>query len=156
MAGIDDINVNFDSDDKTIKIDENILLDTGAPSNIDVKNDDNMFGVDLLANKNYSSGNSDNGGYSSGEEPSKKEDYDFFKDKEEKEKFSNPLQETKEETKSIPLDDPMLNDQKGHENGGFRPLGAMNAQEIKNEKIDLIYKFKKLEGQGIRTTMNYI
>ena len=155
MAGIDDINVNFDSDDKTIKIDENILLDTGAPSNIDVKNDDNMFGVDLLANKNYSSGNSDNGGYSSGEEPSKKEDYDFFKDKEEKEKFSNPLQETKEETKSIPLDDPMLNDQKGHENGGFRPLGAMNAQEIKNEKIDLIYKFKKLEGQGIRTTMNY-
>ena len=155
MAGIDDINVNFDSDDKTIKIDENILLDTGAPSNIDVKNDDNMFGVDLLANKNYSSGNSDNGGYSSGEEPSKKEDYDFFKDKEEKEKFSSPLQETKEETKSIPLDDPMLNDQKGHENGGFRPLGAMNAQEIKNEKIDLIYKFKKLEGQGIRTTMNY-
>lgn len=155
MVGIDDINVNFDSDDKTIKIDDNILSDTGAPSNIDVKNDDNMFGVDLLANKNYSSGNSDNGGYSSGEEPSKKEDYDFFKDKEEKEKFSNPLQETKEETKSIPLDDPMLNDQKGHENGGFRPLGAMNSQEIKNEKIDLIYKFKKLEGQGIRTTMNY-
>ena len=31
----------------------------------------------------------------------------------------------------------------------------MNGQEIKNEKIDLIYKFKKLEGQGIRTTMNY-
>ena len=25
MAGIEDINVNFDSDDKTIKIDENIL-----------------------------------------------------------------------------------------------------------------------------------
>jgi hypothetical protein len=154
MAGIDDINVNFDSDDKTIKIDENIL-DTGGSSNIDVKNDDNLYGVDLLANKNYSSGNSDNGGYSSGEEPSKKEDYDFFKDKEEKEKSSTPLHEPKEETKSIPLDDPMINDQKGHENGGFRPLGAMNVQEIKNEKIDLIYKFKKLEGQGIRTTMNY-
>ena len=155
MAGIDDINVNFDTDDKTIKLDDNIL-DTGGPSNIDVKNDDNLYGVDLLANKNYSSGNSDNGGYSSGEESSKKkEDYDFFKDKEEKENSSNPIHETKEETKSIPLDDPMVNDQKGHENGGFKPLGAMNTQEIKNEKIDLIYKFKKLEGQGIRTTMNY-
>ena len=31
--------------------------------------------------------------------------------------------------KSIPLDDPMINDQKGHENGGFKPLGAMNAQK---------------------------
>ena len=27
--------------------------------------------------------------------------------------------------------------------------------EIKNEKIDMLYKFRKLEGQGIRTTMNY-
>ena len=55
MAGIDDINVNFDSDDKTIKIDDNILDPMGS-SNIDVKNDDNLYGVDLLANKNYSSG----------------------------------------------------------------------------------------------------
>ena len=31
----------------------------------------------------------------------------------------------------------------------------MSSQDIKNEKIDMIYKFKKLEGQGIRTTMNY-
>ena len=31
----------------------------------------------------------------------------------------------------------------------------MSSQDIKNEKIDLIYKFKKLESQGIRTTMNY-
>ena len=84
MAGIDDINVNFDTDDKKINLEENIL-DPVGPSNIEVKNDDNLFGVDLLVNKNYSSGNSDNGGYSSGEEPSKKEDYDFFKDKEEKE-----------------------------------------------------------------------
>ena len=29
------------------------------------------------------------------------------------------------------------------------------AEDIKNEKIDLLYKFKKLESQGIRTTMNY-
>ena len=43
----------------------------------------------------------------------------------------------------------------GHENGGLNLWCLRSAQEIKNEKIDLIYKFKKLEGQGIRTTMNY-
>ena len=38
---------------------------------------------------------------------------------------------------------------------GFKPIHRLSPQDIKNEKIDLIYKFKKLEGQGIRTTMNY-
>mgnify|MGYP001159889679 CR=1 FL=1 len=153
MAGIDDINVNFDSDDKKINIDDNIL---SGDTNIDVKNDDALYGVDLLANKNYSSGNSDNGGYSSGEESTKKkdEDYDFFKEKEEKTP-EIPTFKEEEEKKNIQIDDPLLNESKAYENGGFKPLGAMNVQEIKNEKIDLIYKFKKLEGQGIRTTMNY-
>ena len=126
MAGIDDINVNFDIDDKKINIDDNIL-ETNTNSNIEVKKDDNLYGVDLLANKNYSSGNSDNDGYSSGEDPSKKEDYDFFKDKEEKEKENTLLPENKEETKSIPLDDPLVNEKKGHENGGFKSLGSMYA-----------------------------
>ena len=153
MAGIDDINVNFDGDDKKIRIDENIM-GGGIDSHLNIKNDDALFGVDLLANKNYSSGNSDNG-YSSGEEMTKKkEDYDFFKDKEEKEKEFVPPKE--EEIRYIPVEeDPLISKQMGHENGGFKPLGAMSAQEIKNEKIDLIYKFKKLESQGIRTTMNY-
>ena len=31
----------------------------------------------------------------------------------------------------------------------------MNSQDIKNEKIDMLYKFRKLESQGIKTTMNY-
>ena len=31
----------------------------------------------------------------------------------------------------------------------------LSPQDIKNEKIDLIYKFKRLENQGVRTTMNY-
>ena len=44
---------------------------------------------------------------------------------------------------------------KEKENSDFKAIHEMNGQEIKNEKIDLIYKFKKLEGQGIRTTMNY-
>jgi len=37
----------------------------------------------------------------------------------------------------------------------FQPIHRLNPQDIKNEKIDLLYKFKKLENQGIRTTMNY-
>ena len=38
---------------------------------------------------------------------------------------------------------------------GYKPVHRLTPQEIKNEKIDLIYKFKKLENQGIRTTINY-
>ncbi len=37
----------------------------------------------------------------------------------------------------------------------FKPIHRMSSTEIKNEKIDYIYKFKKLGEQGIRTTMNY-
>ena len=37
----------------------------------------------------------------------------------------------------------------------FKPIHRLTPQDIKNEKIDLLYKFKKLESQGIRTTMNY-
>jgi len=37
----------------------------------------------------------------------------------------------------------------------FVPIHRMNPTQIKTEKIDYIYKFKKLNEQGIRTTMNY-
>ena len=37
----------------------------------------------------------------------------------------------------------------------YTPIHMMNQNDIKNEKIDLVYKFKKLESQGIDTTMNY-
>ena len=40
-------------------------------------------------------------------------------------------------------------------NDEFKPLHRMSPTEIKNEKIDYIYKFKKLGEQGIRSTMNY-
>lgn len=53
----------------------------------------------------------------------------------------------------IPTDDNfMMNQPMENE---FKPLHRMSATEIKNEKIDYIYKFKKLGEQGIRTTMNY-
>ena len=159
---MDDINVSFDSEEKKINLDG----DTGE-SSINLKKDDNsMLGVELLANQQASKidlsvvDEIGGGGYSSGEESVKKsntvtrEDYDFFSDKKEEEpSIPSPPQETKKV--EIPVDDPMINTMKAEENGGFKPIHAMNAQEIKNEKIDLIYKFKKLENQGIRTTMNY-
>ena len=144
---MDDINVNFDNEDKKINLDG----DTGEAS-INLKKDDNtMLGVELLANQQTSKIDLNvveeiggGGGYSSGEDSVKKvntvdrEDYDFFNDK--KEEPSNPIEP---ETKNvqIPIDDPMINTMKADENGGFKAIHAMNAQEIKNEKIDLIYKF---------------
>jgi len=57
-----------------------------------------------------------------------------------------PIQEQKQ-----PEDNFMMN----QPDNEFKPLHRMSATEIKNEKIDYIYKFKKLGEQGIRTTMNY-
>ena len=154
---MDELNINFDGDDKKLNIDENIL-NSGVESKIDVKTDDGLFGVELLANKNKSEDfNENGGGYSSGEDVKNKEDYDFFKDKEEKEKegVDKGQDILKDHTKTVPLGDPMMDSVKAMDDGGFKAIHAMNSQEIKNEKIDLIYKFKKLEGQGIRTTMNY-
>ena len=51
----------------------------------------------------------------------------------------------------VPSDNFMMN----QPDNEFKPLHRMSATEIKNEKIDYIYKFKKLGEQGIRTTMNY-
>ena len=53
---------------------------------------------------------------------------------------------------SLPPDDGFMGNTIQDE---FKPLHRMSATEIKNEKIDYIYKFKKLSEQGIRTTMNY-
>tara|TARA_Y100000389_G_scaffold55253_1_gene51139 strand:- start:7364 stop:8509 length:1146 start_codon:yes stop_codon:yes gene_type:complete len=160
---MDDINLSFDNDEKKINLDGE-----SGESSINLKKDDNaMLGVELLANQQASKidlsvvDDIGGGGYSSGEESVKKlntvkrEDYDFFSDKkEEGASMPPPLpQETKKV--EIPMDDPMINTMKAEENGGFKPIHAMNAQDIKNEKIDIIYKFKKLENQGIRTTMNY-
>ena len=156
-------------DHKTIQIDNN-----ASDTNINIKSNENtMLGVELLANQKNNKADlsvTDSIGYSSGEESlsvksdkniTPNEDYDFFHPVGE-----NNLQlkeEKKEEIKSdikkihtpLPQDDPMINTIKGAESSEFRPIHSMSSQDIKNEKIDLIYKFKKLEGQGIRTTMNY-
>ena len=44
---------------------------------------------------------------------------------------------------------------KKDEGSEYTPIHRMTPTDIKNEKIDYIYKFKKLGEQGVRTTMNY-
>ena len=75
----------------------------------------------------------------------KSEEFNFFKP-------SEPEPEKK--TVDTSNDDMIANPNKV-DNSEFKPIHRLTPQDIKNEKIDLLYKFKKLESQGIRTTMNY-
>jgi len=77
---------------------------------------------------------------------SNKEEFSFFKPSEEPKVEEIPQQSDT---------DDMLANPKQVDNSEFKPIHRLTPQDIKNEKIDLLYKFKKLEGQGIRTTMNY-
>ena len=166
---MDELKLDQNPDHKTIQIDNN-----SSETKINIKNDEStMLGVELLANRNNNKADlsvSDSIGYSSGEESTSvksdknitpNEDYDFFNRVGEN---NIELKINEEETKDpevkniqapLPQDDPIINSTKEAESSEFRPIHAMSSQDIKNEKIDLIYKFKKLEGQGIRTTMNY-
>ena len=45
--------------------------------------------------------------------------------------------------------DPLINNME-EANGGYRPVHVLSQTDIKNEKIDLLYKFKKLNDQGVR------
>ena len=166
---MDELKLDQNPDHKTIQIDNN-----SSETKINIKNDEStMLGVELLANRNNNKADlsvSDSIGYSSGEESTSvksdknitpNEDYDFFHQVGEN---NIELKINEEETKDpevkniqapLPQDDPIINSTKEAESSEFRPIHAMSSQDIKNEKIDLIYKFKKLEGQGIRTTMNY-
>lgn len=163
-----DFTVDLDPENKKYNVENN-----ATESGINLKKEEGtMLGVELLANPTNSKADlnvTDNisGGYSSGGEDSVKsdknitvnEDYDFFK-KVSDDDINDNIKEihSEPEIKKIhprPEDDPMINSIKGAESSEFKPIHTMNSQDIKNEKIDLIYKFKKLEGQGIRTTMNY-
>ena len=152
-----DLNIEFDTDDKKINLDGDTK---GGETTIQLDRPDNgvMLGVDLLVNQNKKSDASSQGGYSSGEEQFSPKKEDSVK---EVQLFSNSepepqpvIEETKPTVKHVPVNDPMMNGIKGG-SSDFKSIHEMNQQEIKNEKIDLLYKFKKLENQGIRTTMNY-
>ena len=156
---IDGLKIVEESDIQTINLDLNSPMATNNDS----------LGIELLADPKKSVKVD---GYSSGEEkaPSpKKEDFNLFSNNDINDlKIDDPIvdfgkekEKTEENIKSIGLsetikDDPILSQEnKSNNEGEFKPIHMLSPQEIKNEKIDLIYKFKRLENQGIRTTMNY-
>ena len=138
---MDDFNIQYDNDTK--------------PIDINIDNDINSVGIELLAdpNKNkvdspmevqFDHSNNDN-------------EINLFSNKPELETEKNNLfnQEL--------YQDPLINDISNKENNVEPnvssnreiPVHLMTPNDIKNEKIELIYKFKRLDSQGIRTTMNY-
>ena len=144
---MDDINILQDNSLQTIDL------------NLDAY-DSTPIGIELLVDTKKINTSKD-------ENKTPKEDINFFNDDDVPEKFNmvdnlsndNLSNDNSYSTKSIGItNDPILqseNSGQDSNNNEYRPIHMMSAQDIKNEKIDLIYKFKKLENQGIRTTMNY-
>tara|TARA_Y100000389_G_scaffold54414_1_gene50291 strand:- start:6919 stop:7932 length:1014 start_codon:yes stop_codon:yes gene_type:complete len=139
-----DINIKNDTGDKNITFDIN-----------DINNDD-IMGISLLADPTKLKENSDDGNGSIKDNSSYvKEDYNLF-DTITEPTINKPEEGIKhiEQNKDITLNDNLIYG-KNDTNSEFKSIQTMNSQDIKNEKIDLLYKFRKLEGQGIKTTMNY-
>jgi len=164
----DSLNIVGENDIQTINLD----LDLNTTTNND------SLGIELLADPKKTA-KSD--GYSSGEEKAplpKKDEFNLFNDNDIKDlkiddnpinndpiiDFGKEKKDMDDSIKSIGLstptpkmeNDPILsNENKSETYGEFKPIHMLSPQDIKNEKIDLIYKFKRLENQGVRTTMNY-
>ena len=156
-----DLNLNFDTGVKNIKMgggnsDNNIqvLSDTisspiESKPTLNISESPNLsvsdpVGIEFLA-KGLNSPNLENTPKSN-----KSEEFNFFKPSEEK---SNIVNNDISNTDDILVNQ---NSQNADDNAQeFKPIHRLTPQDIKNEKIDLLYKFKKLESQGIRTTMNY-
>jgi hypothetical protein len=159
----DSLNILEDNDIQTINLD----LDLTTTINND------SLGIELLADPKKTAKTD---GYGSGEEkvPSpKRDEFNLFNDNDIKDlkidnnpiiDFGKEKKDMDDSIKSIGLstpsakmeNDPILsNENKSESYGEFKPIHMLSPQDIKNEKIDLIYKFKRLESQGVRTTMNY-
>ena len=138
----------------------NILNDTGDKNitfDINDINDDDIMGIGLLADPSKLKENSDDGNSSIKDNSSYvKEDYNLFDTIKAEPTINKPDEGIQhiEQTKDITLNDNLIYG-KNDTNSEFKSIQTMNSQDIKNEKIDLLYKFRKLEGQGIKTTMNY-
>ena len=102
--------------------------------NIDISsniNTDNTMGIDLLMGENKGVG---------GNSPAAKTIPEM----------SSPFANTP--NVSEPFNDPMMSNLPDSD---YKPVHVLSQTDIKNEKIDLLYKFKKLTDQGVRTTSNY-
>ena len=152
-----DLNLNFDSGLKSVTMGssggDNIQVSSTPPTSPPLQstqpnqNQPNLsvsdpMGVEFLAKGPVQPGSGEN------TPKSTSEGFSFFKPAEEPpphENIAKPSSDT---------DDMLVNPNKS-EQSEFKPIHRLTPQDIKNEKIDLLYKFKKLESQGIRTTMNY-
>ena len=129
---MDKIDINLDEDFKNI--------------NTDLSSNTDTIGIDLLMG-----GSSSPKSNMSEEVKSVKTDisdsHSFFKDE--------PINPEPSEEKKIsidPINDPIMNNVAPDE---YKPVHVLSQTEIKNEKIDLLYKFSKLQNQGVRTSTNY-
>jgi hypothetical protein len=156
-----DLNLNFDTGIKSVTMgptsNDNISVNnqnsSSQPSSPQISSENTQnnsspnlsvsdpVGIEFLAKgSNPPTSTNDNSPKST-----KSEEFNFFKP-------SEPEPEKKTVDTS---NDDMIANPKQVDNSEFKPIHRLTPQDIKNEKIDLLYKFKKLEGQGIRTTMNY-
>tara|TARA_B100001248_G_scaffold257926_1_gene241229 strand:- start:74 stop:1348 length:1275 start_codon:yes stop_codon:yes gene_type:complete len=156
-----DLNLNFDTGVKSVT-----MGNTPSADNLSIKQGDNSpmnspinspqpqqttpslsvsdpVGIEFLAKGSNSPSQS-----AENTPKSNKEEFSFFKPTEEP-KVEEIPPSGKSDT------DDMLANPKQADTSEFKPIHRLTPQDIKNEKIDLLYKFKKLENQGIRTTMNY-
>ena len=167
---MNDLKLNFNSDVKNVTMANSIDKDSKLLSPVTGDNNNNSqglssptvpsqnqspnlkisdpIGIEFLAKGTNSPPNS-NENTPKSEKSDTKEEFNFFKPSDENKDIT--INELSNET------DNMLVNDKNKENSSqdFKPIHNLSPQDIKNEKIDLLYKFKKLEGQGIRTTMNY-
>ena len=118
---------------------DDISLDLDLKPDLTVTDGDGLLGAELLIDPNKN-GNGNGSGIKNIETTMADEDINLFKNNENIQ--DDPIMKTIDTNDSNHTD-------------GYVPIHMMSQSDIKNEKIDLIYKFKKLEGQGIDTTMNY-
>ena len=153
---MNDFKIIEDTDIQTINLD----LDLGTSNN-------DSLGIELLADPKKTAKTDGNADIA----PSpKREEFNLFNDNDIKDLKidNNPIIDFDKEQNdmnniksigfkdtTIPNDPILSNENKPNNDDEFKPIHTLSPQDIKNEKIDLIYKFKRLENQGVRTTMNY-
>tara|TARA_B100001123_G_scaffold417221_1_gene519762 strand:+ start:1536 stop:2612 length:1077 start_codon:yes stop_codon:yes gene_type:complete len=117
---------------------DNINLNLNIEPELTVVNDDALLGAELLIDPSKNNSESNN----SESNTVVNEDINLFQNNKVNDIGADPIMKT-------------IDTSDNNQSLEYVPIHTMSQNDIKNEKIDLIYKFKKLENQGIDTTMNY-
>lgn len=128
---MDNLEINLDDEFK------NISMDTAT-------NNDTNMGIDLLMGTSPKKSDNDVKSIKSDDMNSPNINNISSPKVENTDTFTDPLMSS----------DPLISNSE-EANGGYKPVHVLSQQDIKNEKIDLMYQFKKLNDQGVRTTSNY-